>query len=69
MKLFLRIKTPEFSGIKGSQPTYVVHHVVEPTKHLCFFNVKAFYAKMKYDVHVNMCNFIVLNEEKCVDNT
>lgn len=34
-----------------------------------FFNVKAFNAKIKYDVHVNMCNFIVLHEEKCVDNT
>lgn len=34
-----------------------------------FFNVKAFNAKIKYDLHVNMCNFIVLNEEKCVDNT
>lgn len=34
-----------------------------------FLNVKAFNAKMKYDVHVNMCNFIVLSEEKCVDNT
>lgn len=46
----------------------VVYYVVEFIKYLFFFNVKVFNVKIKYDVYVNMCNFIVFNEEKCVDN-
>lgn len=44
-----------------------MYYVVEFIKYL-FFLVKVFNVKIKYDVYVNMCNFIVFNEEKCVDN-